>query len=73
MEGVASGEFHCDDPNGAAWRLTALLDGLGVQLTVHEGVVSRVEMIDWVREAAAKELGVASSAGAGSRRARRVG
>jgi len=75
VEGVASGEFHCDDPNAAAWRLTALLDGLGVQLTVHEGVVSRAEMIDWVREAAAKELGLASSATAGSgpRRARRAG
>jgi AcrR family transcriptional regulator len=75
VEGVASGEFHCDDPNGAAWRLTALLDGLGVQLTVHEGVVSRGEMIDWVREAAAKELGLGSSATAGSasRRARRAG
>ena len=57
VEGVQSGEFHCEDPNGAAWRLTALLDGLGVQLTVHEGVVTRAEMINWVREAAAKELG----------------
>ncbi len=57
VEGVQSGEFRCDDPNGAAWRLTALLDGLGVQLTVHEGVVTRAEMINWVREAAAKELG----------------
>jgi hypothetical protein len=43
-----------------------------VQLTVHEGVVTRGEMIDWVREAAAKELGLASPAttGAALRRVR---
>lgn len=61
-EGVATGEFTCDDPHGAAWRLTALLDGLGVQLTVHQGVITRTQMIEWVREAAAKELGVQPTA-----------
>jgi BetI-type transcriptional repressor, C-terminal len=57
-DGVASGELHCVDPEASAWRLTALLDGLGVQLTVHEGVVTVAECRRWVRELACVELGV---------------
>ena len=57
-DGVAAGEFACPDPSGAAWRLTALLDGLAVQVTVHRGVLSRQQLLDWVRVAAAAELGL---------------
>jgi AcrR family transcriptional regulator len=57
-EGVAAGEFACDDPSGAAWRITALLDGLAIQATVHTGVVAKSTMLRWVREVAARELGV---------------
>ena len=39
-QGVEAGEMTCADPNGAAWRITALLDGLAVQATVHEGVLT---------------------------------
>jgi hypothetical protein len=56
-EGVAAGEFTCPDPDGTAWRLTALLDGLGVQVTVH-GSVPDARLVDWVRSAAAAELAV---------------
>jgi AcrR family transcriptional regulator len=56
--GVSAGEFTCADPEGAAWRLAALLDGLGVQFTVHEGVLSRSQLLSYVRAAAALELGV---------------
>jgi AcrR family transcriptional regulator len=56
VEGVASGEFRCDDPHSAAWRLCALLDGLGVQVTVHEGVFDRELMLTWVQRSAAAEL-----------------
>jgi len=55
-EGVASGEFRCDDPHATAWRLAALLDGLGLQVTVHHGLLSRDELLSWVREAACREL-----------------
>jgi AcrR family transcriptional regulator len=61
-EGVASGEFHCDDPRVSAWRLAALLDGLAVQVTVHEGVLSRAELRSWVLAAAVSELGLEPSA-----------
>jgi len=56
-EGVVAGEFTCPNPEATAWRLTALLDGLGVQVTVHRGVPTG-RLLDWVRSAAAAELGV---------------
>ena len=60
--GVAAGEFSCPDPDGAAWRLSALLDGLGVQFTVHEGVLSRAQLVRYMRAAAALELGLEDGA-----------
>ena len=59
-EGVASGEFQCPDPTGSAWRLSALVDGLAVQVTAHAGVISRVELLAHVRTAAIAELGLAT-------------
>jgi AcrR family transcriptional regulator len=61
-QGVAAGEFSCDDPSAAAWRITALLDGLAVQATVHTGVVAKGTMLRWVRQVAAAELGLAETA-----------
>ena len=61
-EGVAAGEFHCPDPHGAALRLTALLDGLAVQLTSYAGAVSRARAQDWMDEALARELGLERAA-----------
>ncbi|MGW1543336.1 TetR family transcriptional regulator C-terminal domain-containing protein [Streptomyces sp. NPDC002309] len=55
-EGVAAGEFRCPDPMGAALRLTALLDGLAVQITSYAGAVSRARAQEWVDEALAREL-----------------
>jgi AcrR family transcriptional regulator len=56
--GVADGEFVCPDPQGSAWRLSSLLDGLGVQFTVHDGVISRNQLLAYMRAAAALELGI---------------
>ncbi|KUO10019.1 TetR/AcrR family transcriptional regulator [Streptomyces sp. DSM 15324] len=56
-EGVTAGEFGCPDPAATALRLTALLDGLAVQLTSYGGTVSRVRAQEWVEEALARELG----------------
>ncbi|WP_309141451.1 TetR family transcriptional regulator C-terminal domain-containing protein [Streptomyces composti] len=55
-EGVAAGEFTCPDPAGAALRLTALLDGLAVQLTSYTGTIPRSRARAWVEEALAREL-----------------
>jgi AcrR family transcriptional regulator len=57
-EGVAAGEFRCPDPAGTALRLTALLDGLAVQMTAYTGAVSRARAQEWVDDALARELGL---------------
>ncbi|WP_208614479.1 TetR/AcrR family transcriptional regulator [Streptomyces regalis] len=57
-QGVAADEFRCPDPTGTALRLTALLDGLAVQLTSYPGAVSRARAQEWVDEALARELGL---------------
>ncbi|MFB8244257.1 TetR family transcriptional regulator C-terminal domain-containing protein [Streptomyces sp. NPDC001046] len=61
-EGVAAGEFPCPDPRAAAFRLTALLDGLAVQLTSYPGTVSRTRAQQWADEALARELGLEPAA-----------
>ncbi|MFF6832588.1 TetR/AcrR family transcriptional regulator [Streptomyces sp. NPDC012438] len=57
-EGAAAGEFPCPDPAEAAWRLTALLDGLAVQTTAYAGPLSRTAMLRWADAALARELGL---------------
>ncbi|WP_371791758.1 TetR family transcriptional regulator [Streptomyces sp. NBC_01471] len=60
-EGVEAGEFPCADPSAAAWRLTALLDGLAVQMTSYTGYtgsLARATMLEWTDEALARELGI---------------
>jgi AcrR family transcriptional regulator len=61
-EGVAAGEFRCPDPAGTALRLTALLDGLAVQMTAYEGAVPRARAQEWVDAALARELGMERAA-----------
>lgn len=57
-QGVERGEMTCADPGAAAWRITAMLDGLAVQVTVHDRVVTRRQVTSWVRATAAAELGI---------------
>lgn len=57
-EGAAAGEFDCPDPAASAWRLTALLDGLAVQMTSYQGPLSRASMLQWAEESLARELGL---------------
>jgi AcrR family transcriptional regulator len=56
--GVDDGSFKCDDPAGAAWRLTCLIDGLSVQLMVHDKAISRRQAAEWMRLGAAREVGL---------------
>ena len=56
-EGVGAGVFRCPDPHGAAWRLTALLDGLAVQVVAREGTVTAGDCARWLEQAMAYELG----------------
>lgn len=57
-EGVAAGEFACDSPEDAAWRITALLDGLAVQTISYKGPLGRARMLEWVDDALVRELGI---------------
>ncbi|MFF4655563.1 TetR/AcrR family transcriptional regulator [Streptomyces sp. NPDC001381] len=61
-EGVTAGEFTCPDPTATALRLTALLDGLAVQLTSYGGTVSRARAQEWVEETLTRELGLSTPA-----------
>jgi AcrR family transcriptional regulator len=56
--GIADGTFRGDDPDGAAWRISALIDGLAVQVTVHRRVLNRRQLVEWVRLGTARELGL---------------
>ncbi|HEY7858332.1 MAG TPA: TetR/AcrR family transcriptional regulator [Candidatus Nanopelagicales bacterium] len=60
-QGVSDGLFTCPDPDGSAWRLSSLLDGLAVQVLVHRTLTKR-QLAEWVRIAAAAELGITPSA-----------
>ncbi|UZI27283.1 TetR/AcrR family transcriptional regulator [Streptomyces sp. VB1] len=51
-------EADLEDPRSAAWRLTALLDGMAVQTTPYAGPLSRATMLRWTDEALARELGI---------------
>jgi AcrR family transcriptional regulator len=53
--------FRCADADATAWRLTAMLDGLAVQVTVTRNL-TRAQLSRWVREAAAVELGIPTAA-----------
>jgi AcrR family transcriptional regulator len=57
-DGVAAGEFRCDDPAGAAERIDALLDGLLLRATVHPEALSRRRLLEHARVAAAREVGL---------------
>jgi AcrR family transcriptional regulator len=55
-DGVAAGVFRCADPVASAWRLGALLDGLGLQVVLHQATMTRAQMHKHVRRAASLEL-----------------
>ena len=56
-EGVGAGAFTCADPRAAAWRLTALLDGLAVQMVARDGAITATECAEWLDAALTQELG----------------
>ncbi|GAA1516026.1 TetR family transcriptional regulator C-terminal domain-containing protein [Sphaerisporangium rubeum] len=60
--GVESGEFTCDDPEGAAERLDGMLDGLIIRYTLHPSVLSRKRLLEHARVAASREVGLPRSA-----------
>jgi AcrR family transcriptional regulator len=61
-EGSAAGEFTCGDPEGAAARITAFIDGLAVQSVVRKNGIAPSTVHEWTREFTARELGLAPDA-----------
>jgi AcrR family transcriptional regulator len=59
VDGVASGEFTCDDPKTAALRIAVMVDGLAVAVQVR-GTLGRARSARWIGEYAAAQLGLAA-------------
>lgn len=55
-DGVRDGSFTCADAQGAAWRITSLIDGLALQASAHPRIVPKAAIGGWVNEAVAREL-----------------
>lgn len=58
IEGIAEGPMSCSDPDGTAWRVLSLLDGLSMQLAAHPGVIDRSIALDWAMTALEAEIGI---------------
>ncbi|MGI9197064.1 MAG: TetR/AcrR family transcriptional regulator [Candidatus Nanopelagicales bacterium] len=57
-DGVAEGSMASREPNAAAWRILALLDGLLLQAVAHGSSVSFADANIWSRTGAELELGL---------------
>ncbi len=55
-DGVAVGALGCADPDGAAWRILSLLDGLALQSVAHRVPIDRAAVVDWSVTYAETEL-----------------
>lgn len=58
-DGVAAGDFVTDDPRAVADRISALLDGLGLRVTLQRPGINRKQMHEHARVVAELELGLA--------------
>jgi AcrR family transcriptional regulator len=61
-DGVEQGRLACADPEGAAWRILSLLDGLALQAIAHRVPIDRDRVIRWSVAHAESELGLAAGA-----------
>ena len=57
-DGVRAKELRCRDPDGAAWRILSLLDGLALQTVAHRVEVDRAAVLAWSTRYAEQELGL---------------
>lgn len=57
-DGCARGVMSSEDPEGTAWRLLSLLDGLTLQCVAHGNTVTREQVTLWSNRAAEMELGL---------------
>jgi AcrR family transcriptional regulator len=56
--GVEEGSMRQADPEGSAWRILSLLDGLALQTVVHRVVLDPDQVVRWSSAFAETELGL---------------
>ena len=56
--GVERGVMTCPDPEGTAWRIVSLQDGLSLQVVAHGTILDRTTVSDWLARMAEGELGL---------------
>jgi AcrR family transcriptional regulator len=61
-DGVRANVMTCPDPEGAAWRILSLLDGLALQTVAHRAAFGRDSVIPWSVAQAEAELGLSAGA-----------
>jgi AcrR family transcriptional regulator len=61
-DGVDDATMTCADPDGAAWRILSLLDGLSLQAVAHRVDIDRLAVIRWSTAMAEAELGLHAGA-----------
>jgi AcrR family transcriptional regulator len=61
-DGVADSSLESADPDGAAWRIISLLDGLSLQVVAHRSTLDRATVFTWVTRTTEMELGLPSGA-----------
>jgi AcrR family transcriptional regulator/acyl-CoA thioesterase FadM len=66
-DGDRQGCWRCANPDDAAARLVAAMDGIGMHATLHPAEVAPDTASAWARRLAEQELGVALPAGGGGR------
>ncbi len=57
-DGINAKLMSCPDPEGAAWRILSLLDGLALQTVAHRAAIARDAVIPWSVAHAEAELGL---------------
>jgi AcrR family transcriptional regulator len=60
VDGVAEGTLECADPDGAAARIIAYLDGLSVALVARQRNLTKKQALHWLSAAIRDELGLES-------------
>jgi AcrR family transcriptional regulator len=55
-EGQEAGEFEGNDPEGFAHRLSAMMDGLAIQVLLHDSAMTHDRMLEMCNEMVAREL-----------------
>lgn len=54
--GIERGVMNCPDPEGTAWRILSMQDGLSLQVVAHGTILDRITVRNWVARVAEIEL-----------------